>query len=305
MTQTYTIRTDRLTATFDPDGARMRSLYLDGGPNLILDVDDAVSAALRDAYGGTIVGPLANRVRGGRVPVGDTVHQMRCNENGITALHSGPDGLDRAQWRVTGQHPARLCLQHSLPHGHGGLPGNRVIDLDYAVEDTTLTTNIRMRTDAPTPASIAHHPYWRVGPDHRLHIHADHYLPTDDANLPTGTIAPVADTPFDHCTPRAIDPGTDHNFCVAETTSPSPRPMAVLHTNGHILRIASTEPGLQAYSGAFLPTIPQAHIAPLSGIALEPQGWPDAVNHPHFPSVIVTPDHPYVQITTYTLQSAT
>ena len=73
----------------------------------------------------------------------------------------------------------------------------------------------------------------------------------------------------------------------------------------HSLEIASTEPGLQVYSGAFLPTILEADIAPLTGVALEPQGWPDAVNHTDFPNVICTPDHPYSQITQYTLQAAT
>ncbi|MBY5932745.1 galactose mutarotase [Tateyamaria omphalii] len=305
MTKTYTIHSDRLTATFDPDGARMRSLQLDGGPNLILDVDDAVTPALRDAYGGTIVGPLANRVRGGKVPMGNVIHQMPCNEVGITALHSGPDGLDRMQWTVTGQHPARLCLQYHLPDGHGGLPGNRVIDLEYSVWRSTLTVNIWMQTDAPTPASIAHHPYWRVTGGHSLRIHADQYLPTDNTNLPTGDIADVAGTPFDHRTPRAIDKDTDHNFCVSTTRAPDPRPMAELTTAHSRLKIDSTEPGLQAYSGAFLPDIPQAEIAPLSGIALEPQGWPDAVNNAHFPNVICAPDHRYSQTTRYTLNSAT
>ncbi|WP_147104690.1 galactose mutarotase [Tateyamaria sp. syn59] len=303
MTTTHTIRNDRLTATFDSDGARMRRLHLDGGPNLILDADDAITSALRDAYGGTIVGPLANRVRGGKVPTGTAIHQMPCNENGITALHSGPEGLDRTQWTPCGPDNATLTFTCHLPDGHGGLPGNRDVSVTFKLASNTLTLRITMTTDAPTPASIAHHPYWRVTGGHSLRIHADHYLPTDASNLPTGDVADVAGTPFDHRTPRPIDKDTDHNFCISTAPAAEPRPMAELRTAHCTLRIDSTEPGLQAYSGAFLPEIPQANIAPLAGIALEPQGWPDAVNHTHFPNVIVTPDHPYVQITTYTLTS--
>jgi len=302
MGQGYTISSDRLAVVLDPDGARLRSLRLDGGPNLVLDAD---SAALRDAYAGTIVGPLANRVRGGRVPIGGTVHQMPCNENGVTALHSGPDGLDRQVWTVTQAYPARLCLQHKLSDGEGGLPGNRVIDVVYDIARNVLEVRIWLQTDTPTPASIAHHPYWRVTPDHHLQIHADRFLPTDDANLPTGKVADVTGTPFDHRQPRAIHPDTDHNFCISDSPRQKPTEVAVLHTGHHILHIASTEPGLQAYAGAVLPDLPGDNIAPLSGIALEPQGWPDAVNHPHFPSVLVTPDHGYAQITTYTLSPAT
>lgn len=289
----------------DPDGARLRSLRLDKGPNLILDVDDAKSPGLRDAYGGTVVGPVANRVRRGQVPLGDTVHQMPWNENGTTALHSGPNGLDRAIWTVAAQDRTALHLTHHLPHGDGGLPGNRDIDLWFEVFGNTLTFRVTMTTDAPTPASIAHHPYWRVTPDHKLRVHAKHYLPTDHANLPTGVVAPVSGTVFDHRKPRSIDPGTDHNLCVAKATRAQPAAMATLTTPSHILDIASTEPGLQVYAGAALPTLPDADIAPLAGVALEPQQWPDAVNNPNFPNVICTSDHPYSQVTEYTLTPAT
>ena len=186
MTTTYSIRSNRLIATFDPDGARMRSLCLDNGPNLVLDVEDTTSQELRDAYGGTVVGPLANRVCGGQVSIGETVYQMPLNENGTTALHSGPDGLDRAIWSVAAQDRTALQLTHHLPDGHGGLPGNRDIELWFEVADNTLSLRITMTTDAATPASIAHHPYWRITPEHTLLIHATHYLPTDNANLPTG-----------------------------------------------------------------------------------------------------------------------
>ncbi|MEL6464554.1 MAG: galactose mutarotase [Pseudomonadota bacterium] len=301
----HTLRNARLAVNFDPDGARMRSVHLDDGPNLVLDVSDTTTQALRDAYGGAIVGPLANRVRDGRVLIYDVTYQMPRNEKSVTALHSGPEGLDRIRWTVAEYSSDRLLLKHHLPAGHGGLPGNRDIAALFSVDKNSLVLHISMTTDAPTPASIAHHPYWRVTSAHRLKIHAEAYLPTDDANLPTGQIATVAGTSFDHRTPRAIAAGTDHNYCIATSRRPAPARVAELVTTHAILHIDSTEPGLQAYSGAYLPQIPAAGIGPFLGIALEPQGWPDAVNTPHFPSVIVTADHPYAQTTKYTLHSAT
>ncbi len=38
-----------------------------------------------------------------------------------------------------------------------------------------------------------------------------------------------------------------------------------------------------------------------AGVALEAQDWPDAVNHPNFPSVIASPDRPYRQTTRVTI----
>jgi aldose 1-epimerase len=35
------------------------------------------------------------------------------------------------------------------------------------------------------------------------------------------------------------------------------------------------------------------HFGQFSGFWLEDQAFPDAVHHPHFPSIIITPDRPY------------
>ncbi|MEL6888797.1 MAG: hypothetical protein AAFO86_08810, partial [Pseudomonadota bacterium] len=84
MTDSYTISSDRLRARFEPLGGRIRALHLDKGPNLILDSDAPEFVA---AYGGVLVGPVANRVRDGRVQIDGQTHQMPQNE-GATCLHS-------------------------------------------------------------------------------------------------------------------------------------------------------------------------------------------------------------------------
>ena len=65
----------------------------------------------------------------------------------------------------------------------------------------------------------------------------------------------------------------------------------------------TTEPGVQFYSGNFLDgtvkgkggiTYPQ-----YGGFCLEAQHFPDSVNHPEFPSVILVPGKTYRQTTVY------
>lgn len=298
-----TLRSGDLYASVSPFGARLNALHYQGA-SVILEADPARHPTWHDVYPGAIVGPVANRVRGGQFTLSGTSYQMPCNENGMTALHSGPEGLDRRQWSVMAQSDSHLHLRCRLADGDGGLPGNRVINLSYIIENATLTLDITATTDAPTPISIAHHPYWRLGDaaDHRLLVNATHYLPVDDTNQPTGQIAPVDGTALDHRTPRPLDSATDHNLCVANAPRRTSEHVATLTgTDGLRLTLHSTEPGLQIYSGAYLPTLPGTDIAPLAGIALEPQGWPDAVNQAAFPSVICTPDRSYHQITRYTL----
>lgn len=308
MSDTITLTSTRLRATIAPLGARLETLCFDGGESLVLHADTQAHPVWRDAYAGTIVGPVANRVESGRVPINGNIHQMPCNENGVTALHSGPDGLDQQIWRVLEQSQSALRLCVTLTDGHGGLPGNRKIEALYSLEDATVRLTITATTDAPTPINIAHHPYWRIGISgaHRLYINADSYLPVDERNIPTGALAPVAGTQFDHSIPKQLDRHVDHNFCCSDAQRDTPVHIATLHgAEGLMLHIDSTEPGLQVYAGANLPTLPGTDIAPFAGIALEPQGWPDAVNHPHFPAILCSADRPYRQITHYRIDRAT
>jgi aldose 1-epimerase len=308
MPDTFTLFSDDLHATVSTYGARLDTFAFRGGPSLILSADPHAHPEWYDVYAGAIVGPVANRVRGGTVAIGETTYQMPRNENGTTALHSGPDGLDRRVWDVMHADPSTLWMQCTLRDGEGGLPGTRQIEVTYALDANTLTLTIEATTDAPTPISIAHHPYWRLGSaaDHRLEVEADTYLPVDATNIPTGQIAPVAGTPFDHRIAKPLDVGMDHNLCLSRSAHANPRPIATLTgTGGMKVQIDSTEPGLQVYAGAFLPTLPDTDIVPFAGVALEPQAWPDAVNHPEFPNVIRTPDLPYRQITLYSCTRAT
>ena len=73
--------------------------------------------------------------------------------------------------------------------------------------------------------------------------------------------------------------------------------VATLHSeDGLMLALHSDQPGLQVYTGAGLsphatPLTGQTHSA-FAGIALEPQGFPDALNQPQFPSILCTPEQP-------------
>lgn len=304
MTTSLTIASDRLIVRIDPHGARTHAIHLDNGPNLWLDADPEAHPAWSACYGGVIVGPVANRVAGGRVMIDGAAYQMPQNE-GTTCLHSGPDGLHARLWQVVAHEASSLQLQTTLPDGACGLPGRRTITVRFTCTGNTLVLAFEGRTDRPTPVSLAHHPYWALGPDQRLHVFADRYLPVDGQLLPTGEMASVDGTPFDLRAGAPNPPDIDHNYCVSDRPQPTPTQVATLSGQLGTLRIASTETGLQVYSGAGLPDIPAHGIRPHAGVALEPQGWPNAVNTAHFPSVIVTPETPYRQITQYTLAPAT
>ena len=67
--------------------------------------------------------------------------------------------------------------------------------------------------------------------------------------------------------------------------------------------VLTDQPGLQFYSGNFLDgTIHGKHgiaYQRRTALCLEAQLFPDAPNHPSFPSATIRPRHPYTQTTIY------
>ena len=112
------------------------------------------------------------------------------------------------------------------------------------------------------------------------------------------------------------EPGLDHCFIINNYIHPHQelagadvidlnkrlRTAAVLHdpSSGKKLTCRTTQPGIQIYSSNWLSK--QNHEAPYtqhSAICLETQGFPDAVNQQHFPSILLHPDNAYLHRTEY------
>lgn len=288
-------------------GACLMGLWHERHPkSLVLGFRDSDDYEKVPIYAGAIVGPVANRIADGSVTIDGQYWQMPRNEKDQTCLHSGEAGLHVFDWSVVQQDPASVTLRAELPHGACGLPGSRVIDVVYRLTESRVTLEISARTDRKTLMNIAHHPYWIVDADSLLHVAADAYLPVDANLIPTGEIAPVAETPFDLRRAAPIPPLLDHNFVLGSDPSETLRLAAELTTNAYTLRVHTTSPGLQVYAGAGLPTISEERmvsgpLAPNSAIALEAQLWPDAPHHASFPSITLSAGETWKQITTYSL----
>jgi aldose 1-epimerase len=176
-------------------------------------------------------------------------------------------------------------------------------------------------TDAPTPVNLTHHSYFNLAGhasgsilDHILTLQADKYTPVDADLIPTGQIEPVAGTPLDFTKPTRIGDavaklpgnpgGIDHNF-VLKGKSGELRSVAKLvdPKSGRFLELLTTEPGLQVYTGNYLDgkikgtggAVYQRH----QGICLEAQHFPDSINQPKFPSIVLQPGAFYRQITVH------
>ena len=313
-----TICSGALTASILPYGASLVGVYLTGQTrNLVVGFADPHDHARLPVFAGSVVGPIANRIRGGRLIINGNDYQMPRNEAGLNTLHSGAEGLHAKNWEIEAHVRDRLLLSVTLVDGACGLPGTRVITAEYQVASDTLSLTLRATTDCATAINLAPHAYWNLDGSqdvthHRLQIDTDRFLPTDAEHLPTGAVSPTSGTAFDFSTARTIprDPALDVNYCLSDAPSSIPHPAATLTgAQGTRLLITTTAPGLQVYNGAFLPEIPavlpgMTALCPYHAIALEPQFWPDAPHHPHFPQITLYPDQTFRQITHYRVTPA-
>ncbi|XP_053056983.1 galactose mutarotase isoform X2 [Acinonyx jubatus] len=141
--------------------------------------------------------------------------------------------------------------------------------------------------------------------DHEVTIEADAFLPVDETLIPTGEVAPVQGTAFDLRKPVELGKhlqefrihGFDHNFCLKG--SKDKHFCARVHHagSGRVLEVYTTQPGVQFYTGNFLDGTLKGKSGAVypkhSGFCLETQSWPDAVNQPHFPPVLLRPGEEY------------
>jgi aldose 1-epimerase len=282
----------------------LSAFHLDGfDHSLTLGSPDPACYSGPLRYFGAIVGPIANRIAKGIAPLDGSVLHLDTNEAG-SALHGGPDGLSQQVWAITKCRAESVTFGYHMPDGAGGLPG----PIDFAVtydieEDGAFRIAVTARSATLTLCNPAFHGYWSLTGQglagHRLTIDADHYLPVDAALIPTGTVAPVAGTAYDlrQPTPLPASVDLDTNFCL---NGEGLREVARLETDRLVMVVETDAPGLQVYDAARMDTAPAKghHGAPYgahSGIALEPQFWPDAPNHPDFPPITLRPGAPFSQ----------
>lgn len=205
-------------------GAILQSLEV-SGVDVVLGYDNLGDYLTRSRYFGAVVGRYGNRIAGGRFTLDGRDHELPVN-NGPNSLHGGTHGFDTRVWRITAASDTAVTLEHVSPDGEQGYPGTLTVSVTYTLTGDAIRIDYHAVTDAPTVLNLTNHSYFNLagGGDvlkHVVRIDADHYLPVDATQIPTGELAPVAGTPFDFTSPyeigeRIADPllggGYDHCY---------------------------------------------------------------------------------------------
>ncbi|MEU5179196.1 aldose epimerase family protein [Streptomyces longwoodensis] len=250
---------------------------------------------------GALIGRYANRIARARFELDGVRYALEPN-GPPNSLHGGSHGFDKRVWDVEPvEHGLRLS--RVSPDGEEGFPGRLEVTATYTLDASgALRFAYQAVTDAPTVVNLTNHSYFNLAGSgtatgHELRLAASRYTPVDADLIPTGDLAPVADTRFDFLTSRKLGAGYDHNYVLDKGVTAAAEEVAELHdpASGRVLTVATTEPGLQLYTGDHLP----APFTPGEGVALETQHFPDSPNRPAFPSTVLRPGEVYRSETVY------
>jgi aldose 1-epimerase len=290
--------------------------------DVVLGFDTLEGYIANRPWFGATVGRVANRIAQGKFSLDGKQYSLEINDP-PNNLHSGSHDLSHVVWAaepLKESDGAAVRFSYHSPNGDEGFPGNLDVSVTYTLTNQNeLKLNYTAKTDQATPVNLTHHSYFNLDsqPDvlgEILYINADRYTPVNATLIPTGEIAPVRGTPLDFTHPKAIgadiagmkgDPGGyDHNFVLnGEAGQLQLAARAFAPSSGREMEVWTTEPGVQFYSGNFLDgsiTGKRGVVyGPHSGFCLETQHFPDAVNQPKFPSVILHPGQEYHQETIY------
>lgn len=321
----YTLKDGDITLQVTNYGARVVSILTPDRKGHLTDIVAGHNTLQEYIYPpaerflGACVGPVANRIGGASFEVDGVTYHTPVNDNGANTLHGGLIGLDHVVWEVTYATDKALAFKYVHKDGQEGFPGNLEIVMTYNVTpDNGFRIDYSASTDAATPVNITNHPFFCLRgegtgtvEDYEMWIKASRYLPIDAQSIPTGEIASVEGTPFDfrgvHTIGERIGEdneqlrnahGYDHNWCL-DKEKEGVELVCRVHdpVSGRTVEVLTDQPGLQFYSGNFFAGAEKGKNGKVYGfrssLALETQGWPDAVNHDNFPSVLLRPGEYY------------
>lgn len=333
-TNLYTLKNKKgMTVQITNYGARVVSLWVADRKGHFQDVVwgfETIGEYLTssDIYCGPIVGRYGNRIDKGRFMLKDKQYQLTLNNNG-NHLHGGTNGFYSKVWDAKPliiEGNEALELTYFSKDGEEGYPGNLTIKVTYILtEDNSLKLQYSATTDKTTIINPTSHCYFNLSGtsrntilEHVLFINAQKFTPTNEGLIPTGELRNLKGTPLDFTTPTAIGDridsnyeqlvfgkGYDHNFIINKPMG-SYEKIATIYSpeSGILMAVSSDQPGLQFYSGNFMKGNLKGKQGDdhnyRTGFALETQNFPDAPNHPNFPSAVLEPKQTYTQTTSYT-----
>lgn len=311
-----------LVAQITNFGAILVSLNVPDRKGNIADIVQGYDTALEyingnGPYMGAVCGRCANRIEKGHFNLSGKNYSLAVN-NGPNHLHGGVTGFSKVVWDVINLSSSSVKLQYFSKDGEENYPGNLTVVVTYSVtDDNELRIDYHAETDKTTVVNLASHSYFNLAGEgsgsilnQELMINGAFFTPVDETSIPTGEIKSVRGTPMDFMQSKKIGAdidkvdeqlkfgaGYDHNWVLNHRTGVLGL-AAVAHDpeSGRLMEIFTTQPGVQLYSANWVNGERGKGGKKYENrwaFCLETQSFPDSINKPHFPSVILNPGEVY------------
>lgn len=295
--------------------------------DIVLGYDDLEGYMSRKYFFGVAVGRCCNRISKGRFTLNGKSYQLNCND-GKNHLHGGLKGFDTVVWECevkTSEQGDFLVLHHLSPDGDENYPGTLDVTMTYSFNnENELTLNYQAVSDKDTICNLTNHTYFNLaGHDsgsiinHEVKIYADTFTEANNESIPTGKIINVEGTPMDfhefHTVSERIDAdyyqlgfagGYDHNW-VLNKVGKHLGICAEMYDekSGRHLTCITTNPCVQFYTGNYIAGDQKGKCGftygKRSGMCLETQFAPDAINQPAFVSSVLKANSKYDETTIF------
>lgn len=313
-------------------GGRIVALRTPDQADLVLGFDSLREYMGEEPHFGSLIGRCANRIANAKMSIEGITYQLSRND-GAHHSHGGHRGFDRVIWDagiVSTVGRELLELRYLSKDGEEGYPGNLSVTVSYSLtEDNELIIRYLAETDKTTVVSLTNHSYFNLSGhdsgdalDHEVMIDADEFTEICEGRYTTGRCLAVENTPMDFRKRTKIGlrmfeenqqltwaiGGYDLNWVLNKRGKNLEKVIEVYDpASGRLMEMETTMPGVQFYVGNKLKTgligKNGASYRPYSGLCMETQAFPNAVNHPHFPSPLVQPGERYDHTTVYRFKS--
>lgn len=280
--------------------------------------------ASEEPYFGAVCGRTGNRIANGKFTLEGKVYHLAIN-NGPNNLHGGIKGFNAVVWDAKQVDNQTVELNYFAKDGEEGFPGNLMTKVTYHLtDDNALEIKYEAETDKTTILNLTNHSYFNLSGagdsyigDHLLTILAETYLPTDESAIPFGKPESVKGTPMDFTKPTTIGSrinedfqqliygkGYDHTYIFDKKDGEMA--LGVICESpktGIVMETYTTEPGVQLYTGNWMTGSFIAkngkRYPERSAVCFETQHFPDSINNPEYPSVILKPGDKFESKTIY------
>ena len=324
-----------LVAQFTNYGARWISMWVPDrngeSDDILLGFDTLTSYKnANERYHGAIVGRVCGRINQARFSLLNKEYKLVSNDvYGVPEknhLHGGITAFHNRVWEIMSVTDTSVTFSLFSPHGDESYPGDLHVQVTYTLtSDNRLRMECTAKTDQPTPVNLTNHAFFNLQKEkphknvlsHLLTLQSTSVVTCDNELIPTGKIDRISNTFLDFSSPKTIAASIlsgdeavkrDHGFSVAFTLNKKSTNLdlaAALEDkeSGRTMELYTNQLSLQVYTGYFMDGADKGREGisyyANAGIALEPQGYPDAPNHPEFPSIVIDEKRPYEHVTEY------